>query len=45
MLRVAEVVPTCLLGSLVKKKEDRLKVGPMWPKHGNEGDVRRRKEV
>ena len=38
MLRVAEVAPKCLLGSLVKEKEDSLKVTIMWPKHANEGE-------
>ena len=38
MLRVAEVAPKCLLGSPVKKKEDNLKVAPLWPKHGTEGE-------
>ena len=40
MLRVAEVAPKCLLGSLVKKKkEGSLKVALMWPKHRYEGDA------
>ena len=38
LLRAAEVAPKCLLGSLVKRKEDRFKAAFMWPKHGNEGD-------
>ena len=33
-----------MLGSLVKKKEDSLKVALMWLKHGNEGEVRRGKQ-
>ena len=47
MLRVAEVAPECLLGSLAKKKEDSLiKLSFfVWPTHRNEADVRRGKDA